>query len=88
MNGATYITHARTPQELKAEVVSDLHRRIAFLEGQASTIARSATEKAKLGTAIAALRDMLVFWDALQIEKTVRKRSFSTAKVQAEEPAP
>jgi hypothetical protein len=72
----TFVTHARTPQELKAEVVSDLNRRIAFFDGQASTTARSAAERARLGYAITALKDMLNFWSNVQIEKTVRKRNF------------
>ena len=84
---ATYVTHARTPQELRAEVVSDLNRRLLFLNGQVKTIARSASEKARIGRAIVELEDMLDFWSKLTIEKTVRKRpnSAQVAEIVAKE---
>ena len=81
---AIYITHARTPQELKAEVVTDLHRRILSLNGQLQTVARSAAEKAKMARAINELEDMLDYWSKLQIEKTARRRSNLTASAAPE----
>lgn len=71
---STYVTHARTPEELKNEVVSDLRRRIDFLYGQEKTIARSAAEKARIACATRELEDMLVYWNELQIVRPVRKR--------------
>lgn len=70
-----YVTHARTPQELRAEVVSDLNRRIEFLDGQIKAISRSAAEKARLACAINELKSMLNFWSELRIERTARKKA-------------
>jgi hypothetical protein len=73
----TYISHARTPEELKAEVCSDLTRRISFLENQVK-FSTSASEKAKLGRAIAEFIQLRDFWTELQIVRPLRKRASSS----------
>lgn len=74
---AIYISHARTPEELKAEVCSDLHRRIQNNEGYKRTVARSEAEKARIDRAINELEDMLNFWSNLTIERPIRKHGRS-----------
>jgi hypothetical protein len=68
-----YITHARNTEELRVEVCSDIRRRIEMLSGQAKTIAKSETEKARLACAIREFEDMYRFWDSLTIMRPRRK---------------
>jgi hypothetical protein len=72
----TYISHARTPEQLKAEICSDLNRRLAFLDGQVNTIARSASDKAKLNCAKIEIESLLRYWSEVEIirPKQSRKR--------------
>lgn len=62
-----YVTHARTPEELRAEICSDLQRRLAFIDGQIKIIARSATDKAKLAAVQNELASQLHYWTEIQI---------------------
>lgn len=62
-----YVTHARTPEQLRAEVISDLNRRIEFLQGQHNVTARSKAEKSRLACAMNELGNMLDFWTKLTI---------------------
>ena len=69
-----FVTHARTLEELRAEVLSDLNRRIEFLMGQSRTIARSKAEQSRNSAAILALEDMLNFWKELTIVASKTKK--------------
>lgn len=64
-----YVTHARTAEELKAEVLSDLTRRLSFLDGQIKVTARGEAEKSRLRCAERELTAMLQFWTELEIVK-------------------
>lgn len=64
-----FITHARTLEELRAEFLSDIRRRIQFLDGQSRTVARGALEKARIARAINELEQMHQFWTELTITK-------------------
>lgn len=68
-----FVTHARTLEELRAEFLSDIHRRISFLDGQTRTVARGATEKSRIARAIQELNDMHRFWTELTIAKAKTK---------------
>ena len=70
-----FITHARTPEELAAEVCSDISRRLANIDAQMQSTARSATEKARLAAVGSELADMHRFWSNLQVIRPVRKRT-------------
>jgi hypothetical protein len=70
-----FVSHARTPEELKAEVLSDLRRRIASIDGYSHTVAKSVTEQAKLACATRELEDMFKFWSELEIIRPRRKYS-------------
>ena len=76
----SYISHARTPEELKVEVCSDLNRRIAHLADYSLIIAKSAAEKARLATGIRELETMLDYWQALEIVKSPKRRNFNSTK--------
>lgn len=69
-----YISHARTPEELKLEILSNLRWRIAQLDGYANVVAKNASEKARIARATAELQDMLVYWQALKIVRPLTKR--------------
>lgn len=62
----TYITHARTAEQLRAEVLSDLNRRLARLNLQYDN-SPSAIAKSRLTSAVNELNDMLYFWTELTI---------------------
>lgn len=64
-----FITHARTLEELRAEFLSDIRRRIQFLDGQSRTVARGALEKARIARATYELEEMHKFWTELTIIK-------------------
>jgi hypothetical protein len=70
----TYISHARTPEELKEEVCSDLRRRISSLDSWSKIVARSEAEKSRLARASTELVEMLEFWTNLTIQRPTRKR--------------
>lgn len=73
----TYVTHARTPEELRAEVESDIRRRGEALALQLK-YATSATEKAKISFAINVMADMANYWSDLKIIRPFRKRKDRT----------
>ena len=69
MTDTTYITHARTPEELRQELLSDLRRRIEILQGQGALgiFGRGAAAKARVDGRINELESMLRFWTAIEI---------------------
>jgi negative regulator of replication initiation len=69
-----YVSHARTPEELKAEVCSDLNRRLINLESYSNTVARNATEKARISRAMVEIQEILEYWKAVEIVRPIRKR--------------
>lgn len=69
----TYITHAPTPEALKAELLSDLHRRLARLDAQ-KTLAKSDSEELRIARAINELEDIVNYWANLEIVRPTRKR--------------
>jgi hypothetical protein len=69
-----YVSHARTPEELRSEVLSDLRRRLISLDKYFNTVARSGAEKARLSRAMEELVDMLNYWANLKIERPLTKR--------------
>lgn len=81
----SYISHARSSEELQAEVCSDLRRRIERLSGYSLTVAKSAAEKARIATALREFEEMLDFWEALEIVHRPRRRPFgSSSQLQTE----
>lgn len=62
-----YITHARTAEELRQEVVSDLRRRLGFLDSQ-KNLNLSRAELSRIHRAINELEDLLSFWDKVKIQ--------------------
>lgn len=74
----TYITHAPTPEALKAELCSDLHRRLAALDAQRKVPLAGEAQRARIGRAIIELEDMLNYWSNLEIVRTQRKRNRHT----------
>jgi hypothetical protein len=69
-----YISHARTPEELRVEVLSDLRRRLVSLDKYTDAVARSAAEKSRLARATEELLDMFTYWTNLKIERPLTKR--------------
>ncbi len=78
-----YTTHARTPEELKAEVCSDLRRRLEALSDYAQNVAKSAAERSRLACAAKELTDMHDFWYNVQI---VRPRAKPRGAASGEDP--
>lgn len=74
---ATYVTHAKSAEELRLELLTDLNRRIDNLIRQREVFGRGATGKARFDGRINELEDMLRFWTDLTIvpPSTSRKRS-------------
>lgn len=77
-----YISHAHTPEELKLEVLSDLRRRIVFLDAYTRDVAKSATERARLARAIAELADVLHYWEQVRIARPKTKRELTRERKQ------
>jgi hypothetical protein len=71
----TYITHARTAEELRLEILSDLNRRIDALAKQREAFGRGAAGKARFDGRINELEDMLRFYSDLQIVPPSKSRS-------------
>ena len=67
-----FVSHARNPEELKAEFCGDLQRRLKNYDMQLRN-APSATEKAKLSRVIVELTDQLQYWQDLLINRPKRK---------------
>lgn len=79
-----YISHAHTPEELKAEICSDLRRRIAVLDGYANSVSRSAAERSRIARASEELSELLRYWDAMRIERPKTKRELAREQRAAE----
>ena len=62
-----YVTHAKTPEELRAELLGDLRRRIEMLERSREAFGRGAAGKARFDGRINELEQMLRYWTELQI---------------------
>lgn len=72
-----FVSHARTPEQLKAELLSDLQRRLQNLDDYDRIIARSITEKSRIARAKNELEAMFRYWSEVQIirpRKTNSKR--------------
>jgi len=70
-----YVTHAKTAEELRLEVISDLNRRIDNLTKQREVFGRGAAGKARFDGRINELEDMLRFYSDLQIVPPAKSRS-------------
>lgn len=68
----TYITHARTLEELRDEVLSDLRRRIERLELQVRH-AKNSAENAKNGRAIDEFKEALHYWTEITLARSTAK---------------
>lgn len=68
-----YISHARTLDELRAEVVADLDRRVDMLNAQAGYAKVSAADKARLACAIREFEGMRHYWSKIVLARS-RKR--------------
>ena len=68
-----YISHAHTLDELRAEVVADLDRRIDMLTSQKDYLGVSNAEKARLACAIREFEGMRHYWNELVLARS-RKR--------------
>lgn len=62
-----YISHARTAEQLRQEVISDLNRRIDLLVRQREAFGRGVAGKARFNGRIDELEDMLRYWTAVQL---------------------
>lgn len=82
-----YISHAHTPEEMKAEFCSDLRRRIAVLDGYANSVSRSGAERARIARASEELSELLRYWDAIKIERPKTKRELAREDRMAERKA-
>ena len=70
----TYVSHARSTEELRQEVLTDLNRRIDSLVSQCEVFGRGAAGKARFESKIIVLEEMLRYWTDLQIlPKAARK---------------
>lgn len=63
----TYISHARSAEEMRQEVITDLNRRLASLTTQRAAFGRGAAGKARFDGKILVLEEMLHYWSELQI---------------------
>lgn len=61
-------TSATTAEELRAEIIADLHRRISLEEIHGTATARTIKEKAILASRLNLLNDILVFWETIVID--------------------
>ena len=72
----TYVTHAKTAEELRQEVISNINRRIDALERQRNVFGRGAAGKARFDGRINELEDMLRYWTEVKIiSPTANRRS-------------
>ncbi len=70
---ARFITHAITG-ELRDEFLSDIHRRLASLDTQAS-FTKQATEAGKIGRAKQELEAVLAFWQEVELRGGRREKA-------------
>lgn len=68
-----FVTHARTLEELRAEFLSDLLRRIQSLDTQARTVGRSVAEKSRLACAASELEQTHKFWQEVTLARSKPK---------------
>ena len=57
-----FISHARTPEEFKAEVCSHIRQRIASNDGYAKNISKNAAEKTRLAAVSNELENLFQFF--------------------------
>lgn len=69
-----YISHARTAEELRQELLSDLTRRINSLIAQRAVFGRGAAGKARFDGKIAVLEEMQHYWLALELAPKLTKK--------------
>ena len=69
-----FVSHARTPEELKEEICSDLRRRLEALDGYKKLVSRSKAEQARAAYAERELSDMLRYWMEVQLIRPEKKR--------------
>ena len=79
-----FVSHARTPEEFKAEVLSHLHQRIASNEGYSRIVARNASEKTRLAAVTAELQGLVQFFEELVIIRPKRNRSPGPVVIEAQ----
>jgi hypothetical protein len=70
-----FVTHARTLEELRAEFLSDIRRRIQLLDGYSRVIARGALERSRIARATSELNDMHEFWKDITFIKAKARPS-------------
>lgn len=77
---AAFVSHARTPEELKAELLGDIRRRMELLDHYSQVVAKSAVERAQIARVQMEFKAMFLYWDSLVIDRPKRKRreSFAT----------
>lgn len=69
-----YVSHAHTPEELLAELLSDIRRRSAALETEYRLTRKGATEKSRIARGMAELEDMLLYWANVEIVRPKRAK--------------
>lgn len=76
-----YSTHARTLDELRAEFLSDIHRRLAGLDLEAKH-ERQATKAAAIARGKLELESLLSFWQEVELRGAQRRTRASAAQAQ------
>lgn len=72
----TYVSHARSAEELRQEVITDLNRRLDSLARQREAFARGAAGRARFDCKILVLEEMLLYWSALVVApRTTKKKA-------------
>lgn len=69
----TYVTHARTLEELRAEFVSDLRRRIDTLDSTLRHTQPPASEAARIARAKIELESVIDFWSEVELRANRKK---------------
>lgn len=70
----TYVTHARTLEELRSEFLSDLTRRLSDINSRKKIVTSPGDNKA-LSLIEAELASLLHFWQTIELSGTKAKRS-------------
>lgn len=66
----TYITHARSAEELRLEVLSDLNRRLDQLDSYLKVMKPNAAEASRVARARMELLSMQDFWQNVHIAES------------------
>jgi hypothetical protein len=74
MPDALFVTHARTLDELRAEVCSDLRRRLAALDLE-SKVEKRVGKLAAIGRAKMELESTLSFWQSVELRSSRKRES-------------